>query len=466
MGPDSHPDRTEPPRAAIRAALARLADGLVGRDEQARCLLLAALCGEHVLLIGPPGTAKSALARRLRALVGGRYFERLLTRFTVPEELFGPLSLAALDEGRYLREVDGYLPTATVAFLDEVFKANSAILNALLTLLNERAFDQGAERIAVPLATLVAASNEVPSDESLRAFLDRFLVRCTVAPVSGDAFEALLRSDDGGADGGGGGSPGLSDALRCEVEDAAGRVALPASIVAALDELRSLLAEGAIEVTDRRWVRTVRALRFAAATEGRDAIAEPDLWLLRWLLALDAGQAARIETWVADRLGGARGLEPARLARVAQAWDKQLEIEQTATELAFDDSGKLALAKGLGGADEGTMSDAAPRMSAFSRRRRFSATHVHARLAQLDALLAATDAWLDGAAAHRASVAGALDGALWIDPGFASTVLGRLEAGERAVRALRGTMAGTRTAFAALPLSETDDGRIPEPVPA
>lgn len=465
MGPDSHPDRTEPPRAAIRAALARLADGLVGRDEQARCLLLAALCGEHVLLIGPPGTAKSALARRLRALVGGRYFERLLTRFTVPEELFGPLSLAALDEGRYLREVDGYLPTATVAFLDEVFKANSAILNALLTLLNERAFDQGAERIAVPLATLVAASNEVPSDESLRAFLDRFLFRCTVAPVSGDAFEALLRSDDGGADGGGG-SPGLSDALRCEVEDAAGRVALPASIVAALDELRSLLAEGAIEVTDRRWVRTVRALRFAAATEGRDAVAEPDLWLLRWLLALDAGQAARIETWVADRLGGARGLEPARLARVAQAWDKQLEIEQTATELAFDDSGKLALAKGLGGADEGTMSDAAPRMSAFSRRRRFSATHVHARLAQLDALLAATDAWLDGAAAHRASVAGALDGALWIDPGFASTVLGRLEAGERAVRALRGTMAGTRTAFAALPLSETDDGRIPEPVPA
>jgi MoxR-like ATPase len=465
VGPDSHPDRTEPPRAAIRAALARLADGLVGRDEQARCLLLAALCGEHVLLIGPPGTAKSALARRLRALVGGRYFERLLTRFTVPEELFGPLSLAALDEGRYLREVDGYLPTATVAFLDEVFKANSAILNALLTLLNERAFDQGAERIAVPLATLVAASNEVPSDESLRAFLDRFLFRCTVAPVSGDAFEALLRSDDGGADGGGG-SPGLSDALRCEVEDAAGRVALPASIVAALDELRSLLAEGAIEVTDRRWVRTVRALRFAAATEGRDAVAEPDLWLLRWLLALDAGQAARIETWVADRLGGARGLEPARLARVAQAWDKQLEIEQTATELAFDDSGKLALAKGLGGADEGTMSDAAPRMSAFSRRRRFSATHVHARLAQLDALLAATDAWLDGAAAHRASVAGALDGALWVDPGFASTVLGRLEAGERAVRALRGTMAGTRTAFAALPLSETDDGRIPEPVPA
>ncbi len=468
MGPDTHTDRPGPLRPAIRAALDRLAEGLVGRDEQARCLLLAALCGEHVLLIGPPGTAKSALARRLRALVGGRYFERLLTRFTVPEELFGPLSLAALDDGRYLREVDGYLPTATVAFLDEVFKANSAILNALLTLLNERAFDQGAERIAVPLATLVAASNEVPTDESLRAFLDRFLFRCTVAPVADDAFDALLRSGAVGADAPSrdDAPPALSGALRRALDEAAARVALPAAIVEALGELRALLAQAAIEVSDRRWVRTVRALRVAAATQERDAVAEVDLWLLRWLLALDAGQAARIESWVADRLGGARALEPARLARVAQAWDKQLEIEQTATELAFDDSGKLALARGLGGADEGTMSDAAPRMSAFSRRRRFSATHVRARLAQLDALLAGVDAWLDGAGAHRAGIAATLDGALWIDPAFATTVLGRLEAGERSVRALRDTMAGTRAAFAALPLSETDDGRIPEPVPA
>jgi MoxR-like ATPase len=192
----------------LRDALARLTRGLVGRDEQARCLLLAALCGEHVLLIGPPGTAKSELARRLRRQVGGRYFERLLTRFTVPEELFGPLSLAALDEGRYLREIDGYLPTASVAFLDEVFKANSAILNALLTLLNERAFDQGAQRIAVPLATLVAASNEVPDDASLRAFVDRFLFRCTVAPVSDEAFESLLRSDVSSTDDGGSGPGG------------------------------------------------------------------------------------------------------------------------------------------------------------------------------------------------------------------------------------------------------------------
>ena len=136
----------------------QVSHGLFERDEAVRLLILAALSGEHLLLVGPPGTAKSELARRLHQVFGGTYFERLLTRFSVPEELFGPLSLAALDEGRYERDIVGYLPCASVAFLDEVFKANSAILNALLTVLNERQFDQGAQRVAVPLVSLVATT--------------------------------------------------------------------------------------------------------------------------------------------------------------------------------------------------------------------------------------------------------------------------------------------------------------------
>jgi hypothetical protein len=144
------------PQGGLRQRLTSLLDhleaGLIERGRIVRLAFLAALAGEHTLLVGPPGTAKSELARRLHlAFDGARYFERLLTRFTVPEELFGPLSISALEQDRYERMTAGFLPQATIAFIDEVFKANSAILNALLTLLNEREFDNGAGRERCPV---------------------------------------------------------------------------------------------------------------------------------------------------------------------------------------------------------------------------------------------------------------------------------------------------------------------------
>ena len=239
--------RPLPAPERLRALIDTLGDGLLERDTETRLALLAALAGEHVLLLGPPGTAKSELARRLhRAFDGAPYFERLLTRFSTPEELFGPLSLKALEEDRHERLTAGFLPEAGIAFLDEVFKANSAILNALLTLLNEREFDNGSGRVRVPLLSVVGASNEVPADEALRAFFDRFLVRLPVAPVSEERFEALLRLDERDSQARSllrpAPEPGLEAAEREAVRQAATRVELGEEAVEALHRLRRWLA--------------------------------------------------------------------------------------------------------------------------------------------------------------------------------------------------------------------------------
>ena len=132
----------------LRAAASALETGLVEREGEARLLLLALVGGEHLLLLGPPGTAKSALCRRVSDLANLSYFERTLTRFSTPEELFGPLSLAALERDEYRRATAGFAPDAQLLFIDEIFKSNSASLNTLLTLLNERLFDDGAQRSA------------------------------------------------------------------------------------------------------------------------------------------------------------------------------------------------------------------------------------------------------------------------------------------------------------------------------
>src|ERR1700730_14174136 len=142
--------------------------------------LCSILAGEHVLLLGPPGTAKSALARAIAQAFSGIYFERLLTKFSTPEELFGPVSLKALENDKFARVVQGKLPAAEFAFVDEIFKATSAILNSLLALVNERVFHNDGAPIQCPLVTLFGASNELPEGKELEALFDRFLLRFDV----------------------------------------------------------------------------------------------------------------------------------------------------------------------------------------------------------------------------------------------------------------------------------------------
>jgi len=176
------------------AQLARaLESRFLGKDEAIRLLLVTAMAGEHAVLIGPPGTAKSALIRTFARLLQARYFEYLLTRFTEPNEIFGPVDIMAFREGRYRRRTEGMLPEAEIVFLDEVFKSNSAILNALLTLLNERRLTSGGQVLSSPLISAFGASNEVPSDDALTAIYDRFLVRIRNENLDAYHFQNLLQ---------------------------------------------------------------------------------------------------------------------------------------------------------------------------------------------------------------------------------------------------------------------------------
>jgi MoxR-like ATPase len=185
------------PEDSLPARLAQLARALqerfLGKDEVIRLLIIAAIAGEHAVLIGPPGTAKSALIRTFARLIQANYFEYLLTRFTEPNEIFGPVDISAFREGRYERRTEGMLPAAEIVFLDEVFKSNSAILNALLTLLNERRYTSGGHVLKCPLLSAFGASNEVPGDETLTAIYDRFILRIRNDNLDAYHFQDLLQ---------------------------------------------------------------------------------------------------------------------------------------------------------------------------------------------------------------------------------------------------------------------------------
>jgi hypothetical protein len=167
-----------------------LAATLIERDDEIDVILTSLICRENPLLVGPPGTAKSLLLDSLLNWMNGKRFSILLTRFSTPEEVFGPISVSGLNryEDRYERITTGKLPEADLAFIDEIWKASSAILNTLLRILNERTFDKGDGKVfKVPLKMCLAASNEWPNSQEggkeLSALFDRFLLRKTVRPI-------------------------------------------------------------------------------------------------------------------------------------------------------------------------------------------------------------------------------------------------------------------------------------------
>lgn len=253
-------------RTKVRAIHSWMHTQLLERGAAIDALMIAALAGENAVLIGPPGTAKSMLARLFNEAVGGRYFETLLTRFSTPEELLGPFSLSGLQADRYKRQLDGRLADCEVAFLDEVFKSNAGTLNALLGVLNERVVHDDGQVKRIPLRFALGASNELPrGEEGLEALWDRFMVRVQVGYLKHPASKMALASGSLKR------TPAPTMTLAewdVAVADAK-RVVMPGNVAQRLVELCGKLPAS---VSDRRLVKLSNLARAAAYLDECDVV--------------------------------------------------------------------------------------------------------------------------------------------------------------------------------------------------
>lgn len=279
----------------ILSLIKALCNGVYERETTIRLCLLAALSGESVFLLGPPGIAKSFIAKRLiQAFDESSFFDYLMTRFSTPEEVFGPLSIQELkDNGSYIRLTEGYLPTADVVFLDEIWKAGPAILNTLLTVINERTFKNGQHILPIPMRLLITASNELPEANSgLDALYDRMLIRISINRIQEKKnFKAMLMGEGKIAD--------ISSELAIKNDEfqlwqeQINDVKLSEALFEKIYQLKSQIEQSQdsneedgcnnndLYISDRRWKKSIRLLKACAYFNGRDEINPLDLLILK-----------------------------------------------------------------------------------------------------------------------------------------------------------------------------------------
>ena len=298
----------------MKDLLKAMSQGAYEREEAISLALLAAMAGESIFLLGLPGVGKSMIARRLKlAFKESRSFEYLMSRFSTPDEIFGPVSITKLkDEDTYERVIDGYLPTADIVFLDEIWKAGPAIQNSLLTALNERIFRNGNHDIHLPLKTIISASNELPAEgEGLEALWDRFLIRYIIEPINQrHIFLQLLTEKEKQCV--------VSDHLSFSDEEfhsirqQAANILVPQTICNIICDIRELLSDQnkATEwmaacsntpyVSDRRWRKIISILRMSALLNGRSEVDPSDCLLLEHLLWDSDDQLTSVRRLIAD----------------------------------------------------------------------------------------------------------------------------------------------------------------------
>ncbi|MEM0997034.1 MAG: AAA family ATPase [Bacteroidota bacterium] len=270
----------------LNRVLHRLKEMFVGKDTIIDLMGICLVGRENLFLLGPPGTAKSAMVSGLGRLLEGRTFEYLLTRFTEPNELFGPFDIRKLREGDLVTNTEGMLPEANLIFLDELLNANSAILNSLLMVLNERVFRRGRETRDLPALMIVGASNHLPEDEALQALFDRFLIRVRCDNVAPDELERVLdagwKLEERKAES----CPGIE----------AGDIKTLQGLIAGVDlsgirevylDLVQKLRNAGVAVSDRRAVKLQRLIAASALLCKRDRAVPSDLWVLRYIWDTD-----------------------------------------------------------------------------------------------------------------------------------------------------------------------------------
>lgn len=310
----------------LRELISAASTGLYERETLLRLGLLAALAGESIFFLGPPGTGKSLVARRLKAMFkDATSFEYLMGRFSTPDEIFGPVSVKKLsEEGIYERQTRGYMPDAEIVFLDEVWNASPPIQNALLTAMNEKLFRNGSQEVPVKMTLLIGASNSLHPGEETAAFWDRFLIRVPVQPILNEEHVALFLGDSLSAlpDPVPAGKK-ISQADSEKLRRLADNVDLPSHVLAVLTAVRSRQAERQTP-SDRRWKKIAGLVRVSAAARGKAVAGLPDLAVLEYCLWEDPEDRHELRLWVRDAVQGVIRREAGHLATAVEKLERGL----------------------------------------------------------------------------------------------------------------------------------------------